>query len=673
MKLIHTCILFVIALSYSHYIHAQCGPGEQLVQVNIIPDNWGSEITWQVTGAGGLPVYASGGPYTDNNTTPINVNVCVDTGVLVIFTINDAYGDGICCSQGNGSYTVTSGGSTVASGGSFTSTESTIILGTPLAYDAMAVSVLTPFPLVATSETPMVSGKLMNVGATTITSLSLSYQAGTEPPVTETFSSLNISTFGEYVFEFSALWTPTNTGSQVMRIWINDINSGNADMSVMNDTTALLFEVYQGIVTPNILDDYLLGPPTYSTIATASDQLNKPTDLDFYPNPSRNELWVISEEDVAGGGTTITISDPGLPTQSSLFREDANNWHFMSLPTALAFGTNCNWANSPGVFDANHNGTEFTGPSLWSGDLAVYAQPSGGNGSHLDMLHESPYSMGIAHHDGNAYWLFDGQNGNIVFYDFKEDHGPGNSNHDDGIIRRYSQVTVTKDGDVPSHLILNKANGWLYIVDNGADRVIRMNTATGTVQSALTGFENIAEYSQMTGAVQETVIDTGLTRPSGIDLVDDRMIVGDYTTGDIRFYDISVNPALYLGKISTGAAGLTGIKVGPNGNIWYTNRLLNEVKKATPSVSTGIEKPVALEDITVFPNPATNQVNVRFPASFDTDAKVQIIDALGRTIISTTLNAKTQMTFNCSDWSAGVYVLNVTNGKQVINKTINVR
>ena len=41
------------------------------------------------------------------------------------FTINDAYGDGICCGYGNGSYSLTSGGTVYASGGSFGSSEST--------------------------------------------------------------------------------------------------------------------------------------------------------------------------------------------------------------------------------------------------------------------------------------------------------------------------------------------------------------------------------------------------------------------------------------------------------------------------------------------------------------------------------------------------------------------
>ena len=39
------------------------------------------------------------------------------------FTINDAYGDGICCSYGSGSYTVRVNGDDVLSGGAFGSSE----------------------------------------------------------------------------------------------------------------------------------------------------------------------------------------------------------------------------------------------------------------------------------------------------------------------------------------------------------------------------------------------------------------------------------------------------------------------------------------------------------------------------------------------------------------------
>lgn len=41
------------------------------------------------------------------------------------FTISDSYGDGICCSNGNGSYTLMFGQTTLASGGEFTKSQTT--------------------------------------------------------------------------------------------------------------------------------------------------------------------------------------------------------------------------------------------------------------------------------------------------------------------------------------------------------------------------------------------------------------------------------------------------------------------------------------------------------------------------------------------------------------------
>ena len=90
------------------------------VNVNITFDNYPEETSWAITDASGATV-ANGGTYgSQADGSSLTITECLDAGCYD-FTISDAYGDGICCSYGNGSYSVTSGGSTLASGSSFTS------------------------------------------------------------------------------------------------------------------------------------------------------------------------------------------------------------------------------------------------------------------------------------------------------------------------------------------------------------------------------------------------------------------------------------------------------------------------------------------------------------------------------------------------------------------------
>ena len=224
----------------------------------------------------------------------------------------------------------------------------------------------------------------------------------------------------------------------------------------------------------------------------------------------------------------------------------------MSVPTGIAFSDNGNFGSSAGVQDANHGGGTFTGPTLWSSDPDIYAQPSGGNGSHLDMLHGSPYSMGIASESENAFWVFDGWNNEIVRYDFVEDHGPGNDDHSDAIVRRYKDFTVLRDGDIPSHLVLDQATDWLYIVDNGNDRVLRLDINSGINGGAIPEInEPLAEHSAVINTTWEVIIDSGLDRPCGIEVIGNRLMVSDYATGEIIIYDMD-NSFVELGRIETG-------------------------------------------------------------------------------------------------------------------------
>jgi len=88
--------------------------------LTIMTDNYPGETTWTIKDANGNTLY-SGGPYTSTNSI-FTVDICEPDGCYD-FTINDTYGDGICCAYGQGYYNVSDASGELIAGGAFTNTE----------------------------------------------------------------------------------------------------------------------------------------------------------------------------------------------------------------------------------------------------------------------------------------------------------------------------------------------------------------------------------------------------------------------------------------------------------------------------------------------------------------------------------------------------------------------
>ena len=84
-------------------------------------DGYASETSWTLKTSSGSSVASSS---TLANNTSYNESFCLTDGDYT-FTISDSFGDGICCTYGNGAYALTANGSTLASGSTFTSSDST--------------------------------------------------------------------------------------------------------------------------------------------------------------------------------------------------------------------------------------------------------------------------------------------------------------------------------------------------------------------------------------------------------------------------------------------------------------------------------------------------------------------------------------------------------------------
>jgi hypothetical protein len=117
------------------------------VVITITPDNYGSETTWRLRNPSGT-VVASGGPYTNGNSTPDVVTVNNLANGCHTFEIDDEYGDGICCSYGNGSFTIESNGTQLYAGGEFGSSDERVfnVGGTSGVEDLELVSNVSVYP-----------------------------------------------------------------------------------------------------------------------------------------------------------------------------------------------------------------------------------------------------------------------------------------------------------------------------------------------------------------------------------------------------------------------------------------------------------------------------------------------------------------------------------------------
>lgn len=359
----------------------------------------------------------------------------------------------------------------------------------------------------------------------------------------------------------------------------------------------LMLSVLNTNAQSGYFDKYITDSIVFTTVATNSQKLAQPRDLDFKPNS--NELWICNNGN-SDGGSMVIFYNAGLPGQSSQYRKDSHTGHFKIYPSAMAFGDDGFWANTNEIKNTANESSTFMGPALWTADTSIFAkvfqndwEPGLPLGSHYDMLHQSPFSMGIAHDTNLVYWVNDGYNGNICKYDFVKHHGPGYDNHSAGKIWRYTDVTVNRVTNVPSHMVMDKQTGWLYYVDGGSKTIRRMQTRTGSVESTLsvpsTSQEPLAGYWKVTGATVE-ILDSFTTQPCGIDFYRNRLVVSDYTNGNIYVYKVD-SVVTRVRTIATGRSGMMGIKVGPDSRIWcvnYTDSKLYRLDINSPTIDVAL-------------------------------------------------------------------------------------
>lgn len=95
----------------------QCSvcPGERVLDIRVVTDRYPSETSWTLRNKCTNAIQAQNSDFIEPMTEYGTGQMCVPKGEYE-FTINDAYGDGICCGWGDGSFAITYNGTPVSLG-----------------------------------------------------------------------------------------------------------------------------------------------------------------------------------------------------------------------------------------------------------------------------------------------------------------------------------------------------------------------------------------------------------------------------------------------------------------------------------------------------------------------------------------------------------------------------
>ncbi len=313
-----------VGSAYGPVVPPTCVDGN--ITLTLTLDNYPTETSWTVKNASNVTV-ASGSGYSVAGST-VTVPLTLADGNYT-WAIVDSYGDGICCSFGNGGYTLVSGSTTIKAGGAYGSGESQAFCVTNTGGGPDVVAPSNPTNLSASGTTTNSTNlnwtaSTDNVGVTGYTvyrnGVSIGNITGTSMNVTGLSAS---TTYSFYVRAYDAAGnisgnsntinvttgaaadltppsTPTNLAASG-----TTTNSTNLAWSASTDNVGVaLYRVYQNgssigtSTTPSYSVTGLNASTIYSYYVLAEDAAG---------NVSGNSNTVNVTTDATGGGSSVVL------------------------------------------------------------------------------------------------------------------------------------------------------------------------------------------------------------------------------------------------------------------------------------------------------------------------------------------------------------------------------
>ncbi|UYM16506.1 YncE family protein [Endozoicomonas euniceicola] len=351
----------------------------------------------------------------------------------------------------------------------------------------------------------------------------------------------------------------------------------------------------------------------------------------------RGQIWVLNGDDSLTIFYCPGVKDVKYTPEK---RRDLASCHFMHRPTGIAFGGapvdgdvpdfegqqaqnlnitgtflttggSCNDYTATALMGSDYHQrtcTDFMGPTLWQNDLKTYAIKNNDFypddlekvplGSHLDMIHQQPFSMGVAWDGEQAnYWTWDegadSKYGSIVLTNITQSHGFGGHKHNSAALYRYKGTALKSETKSSLTIPGQMAKyGNLLIVANPAAGVINvLDTHSGTEDGPVKPEEEWREkYTTYTSIINAgfselNVAGLVLETPSGLTISEDRLFVSDVATRQIHAIKLDTKSGNHtlIGSINTPAKLITGMTIdNVTERLWFVDSLSHTLSVVEP-------------------------------------------------------------------------------------------
>ena len=193
-----------------------------------------------------------------------------------------------------------------------------------------------------------------------------------------------------------------------------------------------------------------------------------------------------------------------------------------------------------------------------------------------------------------------------------------------------------------------------------------------TTPATATPLPNASESTPYSTTIQVTI---GTSAFGGAATITDATVTA--VTGLPAGLSYSLNPTngyivgggsgcvLISGTPSTGSAGSYTVTASLTANTSFGPITASGTWPLTVTGTAGVKTITEASVFFITPNPATSELFVSSPSHF---GKVQIMDALGKTVITHDANYAAQITINISSLSKGVYFLQVSDGTNLTTR-----